>query len=152
MKKLFIYILLLLALLSACSRETRGLQDGSNPGADASLEETIDLNSLIAKLQTQGYTVQDSGDLDQPFFSVHGTVLTLKQDDLQIFEYAFSAAMQSEAQLVDPGGSSIGTTMVTWIETPHFFKGGRIIVIYLGDDDAILGDLQNIFGAQFAGR
>jgi hypothetical protein len=30
--------------------------------------------------------------------------------------------MEADATQVAPDGSSIGTTMVTWVEPPHFFK------------------------------
>lgn len=45
----------------------------------------------------------------------------------------------------------IGTSMVTWIDTPHFYEAGRIIVLYLGNDQTILGLLNKVIGAQFAG-
>jgi hypothetical protein len=41
--------------------------------------------------------------------------------------------------------------MLTWVDTPHFYKAGRIIVLYLGSDQAVLDVLNQILGQQFAG-
>jgi hypothetical protein len=42
--------------------------------------------------------------------------------------------------------------MVSWMATPHFFKKGRILVLYVGDNTETLGLLESVLGAQFAGR
>lgn len=60
--------------------------------------------------------------------------------------------MENEASQVAPDGGSIGTSMVTWVDTPHFYKAGRIIVLYVGSDETVLGLLAKVMGAQFAGR
>jgi hypothetical protein len=39
-------------------------------------------------------------------------------------------------------------TLVTWMDTLHFYKAGYIIVFYVGSDETILGLLE----PQFAGR
>jgi hypothetical protein len=60
--------------------------------------------------------------------------------------------MEADAAQVAPDGGSIGTSMVTWVATPHFYKTGRILVLYVGDDQAILDLLEGALGPQFAGR
>jgi len=42
--------------------------------------------------------------------------------------------------------------MVTWMAPPHFFKSGQMLVIYVGDDAAVLDPLKVVLGEQFAGR
>jgi hypothetical protein len=39
-----------------------------------------------------------------------------------------------------------------WIDKTHFYKAGRIIVLYLGTDQAILDLLNKVIGPQFAGQ
>ena len=34
----------------------------------------------------------------------------------------------------------------------HFFKAGRVLVLYVGDDKIVLNLLKGILGEQFAGR
>lgn len=71
---------------------------------------------------------------------------------MQIFEYETAEAMEADAAQVALDGGSIGTSMVTWVATPHFYKAGRILVLYVGDDQAILDLLESAIGPQFAGR
>jgi hypothetical protein len=61
-------------------------------------------------------------------------------------------AMEAEASQVAPDDGSIGTSMVTWIDSPHFYKTGHIIVLYVGNDAATLELLEQVIGPQFAGR
>jgi len=39
---------------------------------------------------------------------------------------------------------------VTWISTPHFYKSGRIIAIYVGTDNSFTSTLRGILGDPFA--
>jgi len=111
-----------------------------------------DLNSLVAALQTAGMTVEPGGPIDQPFFKVQGQSLKVNGGDVQVYVYDNAQAMEADASLISADGSSIGTNMADWIGTPHFFKTGNILVLYLGDDQTVLGLLNNILGSQFAGR
>ena len=60
--------------------------------------------------------------------------------------------MEAEAAQMAPDGGSNATTMITWVDTPHFYKAGRIIVLYVGSNAAILSLLEEVLGPQFAGR
>jgi hypothetical protein len=42
--------------------------------------------------------------------------------------------------------------MVGWLAAPHFYKEGRTLALYVGDDQAILELLEGALGSQFAGR
>ncbi len=91
------------------------------------------------------------GDVSQPFFTVAGKSLLLNGEELQVYEYPAPEAAEAEAALVAADGSSVGTTLVNWISTPHFFRSGNLIVIYIGENPAVLQGLQSLLGAQFAG-
>jgi len=60
--------------------------------------------------------------------------------------------MEQEAAQVASHGSSVGTSMITWMDSPHFYKSGRVIVIYIGSDEKTLNLLQAVIGPQFAGQ
>jgi len=111
-----------------------------------------DYVSLIDNLRAAGATVGPAGDVTQPFFSVKGYVIKVNGEDVQVFEYSDEAAVEAEAELVSPDGSSIGTSMVSWIAPPHFYKAGRIIVLYVGENPAITETLEIALGKQFAGQ
>ena len=111
-----------------------------------------DYVSLFDNLRAAGATVEPAGDISQPFFSVKGNAITVNGENVQVFEYADAATADTEAALVSPDGSSVGTTMISWVAAPHFYKTGRLIVLYVGDDTAVINVLEDVLGAQFAGR
>lgn len=108
--------------------------------------------SLMNALQEAGAQVELGDPIEQIFFSVPGRILKVDEADVQVFEYESPEAMETDAAQVAPDGGSVGTSMVTWMATPHFFKSGRMIVLYVGDDAAVLDLLERALGEQFAGR
>jgi hypothetical protein len=38
-----------------------------------------------------------------------------------------------------------------WVARPYFHKAGRLIVLYVGDDDAVAAVLEEVLGPPFAG-
>ena len=111
-----------------------------------------DKASLMAALQASGATVEVGDPVTQVFFAPEGSIIKVNGADVQVFEYESAEAMENEASQVAPDGGSIGTSMVTWMDTPHFYKAGRIIGLYVGSDESVLSLLENAIGPQFAGR
>ncbi len=130
-------------------QETTGNSGPEETGIEISV---TDYSSFVAQLTNEGVAVKETGELVQPFFSITGYTIKADEQDIQIFEYAHGGAMAEDAGLVSPDGFSVGTTMLNWIDSPHFYKAGRIIVIYIGDDADIINTLEHIIGPQFAGR
>ena len=142
-------LLLVLALAaSGCANQSRA----AAPGVTAEHGSVQDTATLVTALQDAGATVETGEPVSQAFFTPEGTILKINGADVQVFEYASVEAMQEEASQVAPDGGSIGTTMVTWMDTPHFYQAGRMIVLYVGSDQAILDLLEAALGPQFAGR
>lgn len=118
----------------------------------ASSRDSInDVDSLIGALHGAGATVELADDVDQPFFMVKGQIVQVNGADVQVFEYGDEASAQADADTIDPEGSAIGTSMVTWIAPPHFYKSGALIVLYVGTDGEIMSLLESVLGDQFAG-
>jgi hypothetical protein len=111
-----------------------------------------DPGSFSESLRTAGATIASDDTVLQPFFSVEGRILKVDGADVQAFEYKSVDAMEAEAALVSADGGSVGTSMISWMATPHFFKSGRVLVLYVGDDSVTLNLLMEVLGEQFAGR
>ena len=111
-----------------------------------------DVESLAEALRTAGVTVESGDEIEQPFFTVAGQVLKVNGADVQVFVYDTAEAMEAEATQVAEDGGSVGTNMVNWVESPHFYKFGRTLVLYVGEDPTVKSLLEGIFGPQFAGR
>jgi hypothetical protein len=111
-----------------------------------------DYVSLIDNLRKEGANVEPAGEVNQPFFSAIGQTIIVNGENVQVFEYSDEVAADTEASLVSPDSSSIGTSMVGWIAAPHFYKAGKIIVIYVGENREVISLLETVLGPQFAGR
>ena len=95
--------------------------------------------------------VEESGEVSQPFFSVAGNSITVDGEVIQVFEYPDVQSADTEAATISPDGSTIGTSSVAWVDTPHFYKKGRMIVLYVGDTE-LTDLLEGLLGEQIAGR
>ena len=109
----------------------------------------------MENLRTAGATVEHSTlpqVIVQDFFSVTGQVFKVNGEDVQVFEYSNQVTAEAEAAVVSADGSSIGTSLPFWVAPPHFYKTGRIIVLYIGENTEVIDVLVSVLGAQFAGR
>jgi hypothetical protein len=97
-------------------------------------------------------TVEAGEPVQQPFFTVPGQILRVNGQDVQVFVYGTPQAMETDAAQVSADGSSIGGSMPGWIDAPHFYKAGPMLVLYVGQDQKIMDILSGFFGAQFAGQ
>jgi hypothetical protein len=149
---------LLVVILAACESqptpavEPDGFEGTATPATIPQPIPVDDYESLVNALQAAGVTVAAGDAVEQPFFSVPGQVIRVNEQDVQVYVYETAEALEAEAAQIAEDGSSIGTSMVDWVEPPHFFKSGRILVLYLGEDPNILIVLESILGPQFAGR
>ena len=133
-------ILALVVLLSGCS-----------PNAKTS-QSVIDHSGLLSNLSASGLSILEAGEISQPFFDVKGKSVSINKSNIQIFEYNSPEAMEAVSKSISADGTIIKRTNVDWIDAPHFYKSGRIIVIYIGKDETIINLLEKILGKQFAGR
>ena len=118
----------------------------------AAPHDVEDKATLIAALEGSGATVEIGEPVSQAFFTPESSIIKANGADVQVFEYETVEAMEEEASQVAPDGGSIGTSMVTWVNRPHFYKAGRIIALYVGSDATVLDLLEEALGAQFAGK
>ena len=115
-------------------------------------EQVMDRANLVDSLRAAGAKVEPAGEVSQPFFSVKGQIIKVSGSDVQVFEYASAAAADTEAKGVSPDGSVVGRSRVGWIAPPHFYKKGKLVVLYLGDDTTVIKVLESVLGRQFAGK
>ena len=147
MKRLLVVIAL---LLTACGT-VQGPQSHGGPVQDQV--------SLIDALRAKNVTVDISGGVSQPFLQPQsGTTIRLSGPalaapaDVQIFDYGSASAASADAHQIRADGSGNATAIVDWVAPPHFYLKGRVLVIYVGSDPAVLSLLQSLLGRQFAGR
>ena len=110
-----------------------------------------DYVSAVDALRFTGATVEPAESLDQPFFDPQAQVVEVNGERVQIFVFDSEGAAAEAAGTVSAGGSSVGTTMLTWQDTPHFYRANRVIFLYVGSDQDVLDLLQEALGEPFAG-
>ena len=69
----------------------------------------------------KGGPVGVGDDVTQPFLSVAGQTIFMKQETVQVFTHTSPAAAQAEAGLVDPTGFTVGTISISWAAPPHVY-------------------------------
>ena len=108
-------------------------------------------NTFVTDLRGTGAEVVMGGTVQQPYFSVEARILKVNGEEVQVFEYAYASTANSQGSRVSNTGSTIGTSMISWVNTPHFFKKNGLIVLYVGRNQSILDALKKVLGEQFAG-
>ncbi len=146
---------LMLLVAAACQSSGPVEPDASPSPAPTEAGAQPDLfpatTDLQESLAAAGADVALEGPVEQPFFSAPGQIITVNGEAVQVFEYSNPALADTEAGDVAPDGSSIGTTMASWVGPPHFFRAEPLIVLYVGDNLAVLELLETVLGPQFAG-
>ncbi|MFC1987522.1 hypothetical protein ACFLVH_03145 [Chloroflexota bacterium] len=93
----------------------------------------------------------------QPIFSGAGKRIELNSDNISVLEYNDEITATAEAKFISADGftftSENRTTIanISWIAPPHFYKAGRIIVLYVGENQETIDLLEALLGQQFAG-
>jgi hypothetical protein len=100
-------------------------------------------------LKTRGNEIRRKGRVEEPFLSAKGQVITIDGEDVQVFEYRTARAAEVDAQNISGPAS---TSIAMWIAPPHFFRSGRLIVIYVGEAPSVLEALADTLGPEFRGR
>ncbi|MDP9473720.1 MAG: DUF305 domain-containing protein [Chloroflexota bacterium] len=148
--------------------ELRGIREArygsvtlqGSPAAVSHGGPVADQVSFMDALRAEGITVDVVSSLfpDVPFSGAQaGTTLRLSGGGLvgpaevQAYDYTDPTTAATDAGQILPDGN-LPTVMIEWIAPPHFFRTGRIIVLYVGTDPAVLEILTQLLGPQFAGR
>jgi hypothetical protein len=124
---------------------------------DLDAERAItDLASLTRALVDTGHEVRvHPGDRWlRRLFLTPEQVVKINHRELHVFEYRSGAKLEQVS--ISPDGTGIsskdGTAAIIEWTQPHFYRSGRLLVLYLGDYPVILETLNLMLGPQFAGR
>ncbi len=147
-----------LIALAGCDLTGDVTNDGTETGATVVDDffgdpfETIDTpQELAQELRNEGLAVTVGQTVSRPFLQATGTELRVENATLQVFEYPTENAAERDLTAVSSDARTIGSTQMTWQGDPHIFRSGRLVVLYVGDDDRILDALEDTLGAQVAG-
>lgn len=117
---------------------------------DAVHDTNDGLVEFLNSLRAAGYSVELTTRIIQPFFSAPGQTVVIEGEGVQVFEYPDSPSAKSEAALISPDAASVGNTRVAWAAPPHFYVQERLIALYVGENDAVIGILNQLLGEPIA--
>jgi hypothetical protein len=122
-------------------------EDPSTPSAVVSHGNEIGgYVNFVDALRAAGATVEPIEEVEQTFFTVKGQKISVNGAEVQVFEYADESARKTDSDLISADGTSVGTSMITWIDQPNFWSKGRIIALYVGKDPALIDLLNGVLG------
>lgn len=150
MTTLFALFMLALLVLAGCSTPAN-VEPGDDAGAGEEGAELVDTHDeLRAALEAAGLQVdQDDVLLDTFFPETTARFLEVNGAMIQTFEFADAAAAEAGAATVNATGTIIGNATIDWVDRPHFYQQGGLIVLYAGEDEAILSALEGALGEPF---
>ena len=126
-------------------------------------EPVIDYSRLLSSLHYYGASIRECERIgSRNFRDTRGRRVEVNGNSMEVYAFNSATAMEAEASAVSADGSLLTrcnchwtcicrSEGFNWIGTPHFYKGGRIIVIYIGDDWWTISLLVKALGEQFAG-
>ncbi len=119
------------------------------------------MKEIEEAFRAQGYAIAYEQE-EEGWLSGEKYRMVLNEDlDCQIVFYVYETVEEAkkETGYIDPAGSMItvpngrtkGEVIVEWISVPHFYQYQNMIIQYIGLDERVLGILEEICGAYFAG-
>ncbi len=104
---------------------------------------------LLAALSNMSFlTVQQQGIVQQPYFNVKAQLLTINGQQVQVFEFNSVSDREDAQNMISSTGNAIGGYLPNFVSTPHFWSSGRLLVLYVGQQDAVIGALNKVLGPQ----
>ncbi|WKT58169.1 hypothetical protein QVH35_01265 [Candidatus Nitrosotenuis chungbukensis] len=115
--------------------------------------EVTDYASLVEAIRSRGILVEHVEEIaaESSSFSVPTQVISVGGADVQVFEFQSESDAQASGLTVSDDGTEIGTSIIHWIDTPHFYTKGKLIVLYVGQNPEMTNLLESLLGTQFAG-
>lgn len=111
-----------------------------------------DLVSFVDGLREKGIRVTPIERLEQSIFSVKSTIILVGNEEVRVYEFDNIESLEKESTKVSSDGTQVGNNPLKWSGPPHFYKQGKIIVLYVGSNGGVLSMLDETMGKQFAGQ
>lgn len=110
---------------------------------------------LVETFRANGVMVEPIGGAALEFLTVEGQMIAIDGERIQVYEYPDIEAAAAAAGRFSPDGGQISTNagvlLVNWVATPHLYRSGCLLVVYLGDNPQTLAHLDRALGTPFAG-
>jgi hypothetical protein len=124
----------------------------TKPGAGGPVgSKSLTYDTLIEQLRAAGAQVEPGETLQADFLGVESRMLKVNGADVQVWEFIDEQSAQAAASTIQANGYIIGNAAVDWIDQPNFFSRGRVVVLYVGKDAAMIELLTKVVGEPITG-
>jgi len=126
---------------------------GSSPSVSAmpSGAAADGLEALVADLEAAGAQVALVGSFDPTPISRRAALVCASGQKIRVYIYGSQQERAVAASSIDPNDPShVGRAIIEWRGNPRFWQRDRMIVLYLGKDQATEMLLSSILGPPFA--
>ncbi len=160
----FLALLFILLASAGCSGVSQNVSAAlpnptAVPAPTATPVPAFGLDDLIKLVHAVSGTLVMTEEKVDHGFAIQGTRAELNGRNVWIYQFSSEGEVIAAAKQVSPDGINVtrrdGNLVVQrhgdWIDTPHFYQKGRLIVIYAGKDAAMMKLLSQSMGPQFAG-
>jgi hypothetical protein len=127
------------------------IQRLADPDFSMDVPEVYSYASFIEAFEKKNISLEVVEILEDSSFSVSAIVLSVNGENIQTYEFSSADEAQEASLLVSEDGTEIGTSIIRWMDEPHFYTQGKIIVQYIGHNPEIMNLLDSFLGKQFAG-
>lgn len=110
-----------------------------------------DYASFVDAFEKNGISVNTVEILDDSSFSVPTIVIDVNGEMIQVYEFQSETDAKTASEIVSKDGTEIGLSIIRWMDEPHFYTKGKLIVQYIGHTSEMLSLLESLLGNQFAG-
>ena len=139
-----------------CGRASR-LSRVRRPGAAALISGVLlaagcvepgvtSLDDVRADLAREGAVVRTIGTTIGLPFSVGANRVEVDGREIRVFEYRDVASRERDSSSITMGGYRVHGSPVEWSAEPHFWADGRVLVLYVGEDEALIGLVTRVVG------
>lgn len=103
-------------------------------------------DEVVADLARTGAVVRTIGTTTGYPFSVGATRVEVDGHEVLIYEYRDVAEREADASAISEGGDVVNGEPADWTGTPRFWADGRVLVVYLGDEESVAQRLTEVLG------
>ena len=127
------------------------IQRTADPDFSMNVADVYNYASFIDALEKKDVTVELVEVLEDSPFAVPGFVVSVNGEHVQVYEFISATDAHDATLIISKDGTEIGTSIIRWMDEPHFYSQGNLIVQYIGHNPEMLSLLDSLLDKQFAG-
>ena len=132
-----------------------GCEESSERDLDYGEGNGLDVESVIYGLYqlfaATGHRIEIGPEVEKPYFDVPARGLKINGSPVYCVAFTESKETDEFVATIAKDGRMIGEKKVEEEKTPHFFREGKVVALYLGDKQSTIEILEEVMGKQIAG-